>query len=114
MRAKLSVLLSERQDIDDGIDNGDGTELENVEVKSLKALISSFDAELAERMANVVSCSKAAGRSVDLGDTVQLMHVRSGYFVTMLKSRAALEHSSMALSIVQFGYQLPTIFTHSH
>jgi hypothetical protein len=70
---------------------------------SLKELLAAYDVEVQEQRSNMVSLSKAAGRMVECGDVIQLMHVRSKLFLTMLKSRALMEQSAMRLELTADG-----------
>ena len=62
----------------------------------------------------MVSLSKAAGRLVECGDVIQLLHVRSKLFLTMLKSRATMEESAMRLELLADGCQYSIILSKTH
>ena len=70
-------------------------------------VINAYEQEQHEQSSNMVSLGKAAGRVVECGDVVQLMHMRSGLFLTMLKSKAKLEDSAMRLELVEHGCVFP-------
>ena len=43
------------------------------------------------------------GRTIDFGDVVQLKHVRSGNFLTVMKERAQMEPTAMSIQTIPFG-----------
>ena len=69
-------------------------------------VLASYDLECQEQKSNMISLSKAAGRLVECGEVIQLLHVRSKLFLTMLKSRATMEESAMRLELLADGYQI--------
>lgn len=66
-------------------------------------ILAAYDLECQETKSNMISLAKAAGRAVECGEVIQLMHVRSKLFLTMLKSRATDETSAMRLELLEDG-----------
>ena len=73
---------------------------------SLQEILNSYEQECHEQKSNLIGLTKAAGRVVDCGDVVQLLHNRSKLFLSMLKSRAVMEDSAMRLELLENGCAL--------
>jgi len=56
-----------------------------------------------ERENNEQVINKSVGRTIDFGDIVQLKHVRSGYFLTVMRERARQEPTAMSIQAIPFG-----------
>lgn len=56
-----------------------------------------------ERENNEMVINKSVGRTIDFGDIVQLKHVRSGMFLTVMRERARQEPTAMSIQAIPFG-----------